>query len=149
MARKRPSVADKASELEFDFIKGNFFRVISVDGAFGGLSPQGRFIHMGLFSERQPFPTKVVHPLAEGRRLGDESLERRQSRKAFVRELEADVVMDMATALSVQIWLTKKIQEMAILHNLNIDFSSGTITPKTVATNVSVMKTSRKSKRAP
>ena len=31
------------SEVEFDFIKSNFFRVIKADGAFGGVAPNGRF----------------------------------------------------------------------------------------------------------
>ena len=43
------------SEVEFDFIKSNFFRVIKADGAFGGVAPNGA-IHMQIFSERQPIP---------------------------------------------------------------------------------------------
>jgi hypothetical protein len=58
----------KLTEIEFDFIKSNFFRVIHVDGAFGGLSPNG-FVHMALYSERRAIPTKVVHKI-EGAALG-------------------------------------------------------------------------------
>lgn len=128
MAKKRKVALP--TEIGFDFIKGNFFRVISVDGAFGGLSPQGRFIHMGLYSERQPYPTKVIHEVAKNRVLGDELKDKRQSRRGFVRELEADVVMDLPAAIGLQSWLTGRIKEMADLHNLQVDLVTGKISPK-------------------
>lgn len=131
MARtKRTVAARKPAEVAFDFIKSNFFRVISVDGAFGGLSPQGRSIHMALFSERRPLPQKTVHQLGEGGTLGDELLDRRESRSAFVREIEVDVVMDLPTALAVRKWLTRKIEEMAGANQFDVDFDADTLTPK-------------------
>src|SRR5689334_23353953 len=109
MAKKQVAPGKKLGDIEFDFIKGNFFRVISVDGAFGGLSPQGRSIHMALFSERRPLPRKTVHSLGTDGLLSDELMDRRETRKAFVREVEADVVMDLPTAIAIRKWLTRKI----------------------------------------
>lgn len=101
------------AEISFEFIKSAFFRVISVEGAFGGLSPTGRSIHMAIFSERRPIPRKTVHPLMDDGSLGEELKDRRESRESFVREIEADLVLDLPTAIGVHQWLGNKIQELA------------------------------------
>lgn len=98
-------------EVSFEFIKGTHFRVISVDGAFGGVSPQGRSIHMAVFSERRALPRKTFHPLKSGS-LGDEILDRRESRTGFIRELEADLAMDLLTAMNMHKWLGDKIDQL-------------------------------------
>jgi hypothetical protein len=70
-AKKRTPKPPK--ELVFDYIKSNLFRVIPIDGAFGGLSPNGREIRMALFNERRPIPQKTIHPLtADGTLLPEE-----------------------------------------------------------------------------
>ena len=66
-------------ELSFDFIKSNYFRVICVDGAFGGVSPTGRSVHMAIYSERRPLPRKTVHSIEEDGDLGDEVKDNRES----------------------------------------------------------------------
>jgi hypothetical protein len=101
------------TEMEFDLIKSNFFRVVKCDGAFGGLAPNGS-IHMGVYSERNPFPRKVVHSIEQGH-LGPEILERRETRKAIVRELEVDVVLDIAGAMVLRQWLDSRIEQYARL----------------------------------
>ena len=102
------SKAGQQKELEFDFIKSNFFRVIHADGAFGGLAPSGN-IHMALYSERRPIPTKMVHSI-EGGHLGPEIMNKRQERTAMVREVEVDVVLNIPQALTLRDWLTDKIK---------------------------------------
>jgi hypothetical protein len=97
------------TQLEFDFIKSNFFRVIHADGAFGGLGPRGD-MHMQFFSERRAIPTKIVHAI-DGTKLGPEIKDKRESREAFVREVEVDVVMNMAQVRSLHKWLGDKIAE--------------------------------------
>lgn len=105
-ASKPPKVP---KEIEFDYIKSNFFRVVRADGAFGGLSPNGA-IHMGIYSERQPIPKKVVHAVQEGK-LGPELLEKRDVRKSIIREMEVDVVLDITQAIGLRQWLDEKIQQ--------------------------------------
>ena len=80
--------AKRPTEIAFDYIKSNFFRVIHADGAFGGLAPNGN-IHMALFSERQAIPTKVVYSV-EGTGIGPEISDKREEREALVREVEVD-----------------------------------------------------------
>src|SRR5260370_37271002 len=96
-------------EVEFDFIKSNYFRVIKADGAFGGLSPAGA-IHMGLYSEHHPFPQKIFHKV-EGNQLGPEITSKRQGRKSVVREMEVDVVLDIAQAMVLRKWLDDRIEQ--------------------------------------
>ena len=103
--RKKP----KKVEIAFDFIKSNYFRVIHVDGAFGGLAPNGA-IHMSVFSQRHPIPKKVVHEL-DGAKLGPELLNKREVRKAIVREVEADLVLNIGEAILLRDWLDSRIQE--------------------------------------
>jgi hypothetical protein len=109
MSMARPKKSKVPKEIEFDFIKSNFFRVIRSDGAFGGLAPNGS-VHMGIYSERQPIPTKMVHKVEAGK-LGAEMRERRQGRKAIVREVEADIVMDIQQAIILRDWLGEKIKQ--------------------------------------
>jgi len=97
-------------EIEFDFIKSNFFRVIRADGAFGGIAPGGA-IHMAIYSERQAIPTKTVHSL-EGQQLGPEIPEKREGRSAVVREVEIDVVLELPQAIVFRQWLDERIMQL-------------------------------------
>jgi hypothetical protein len=107
---KRAKDQKLPKELEFDFIKSNFFRVIKADGAFGGISPNGS-IHMALYSERSAIPTKTFHSLEASGQLGPELREKRQGRRAILREVEVDVSMDIAQAIVLRDWLTDKIDQ--------------------------------------
>lgn len=99
------------NELQFHFEKSSYFRVIHVDGAFGGLSPGPRMIHMAVFSERQPLPKSVTHKIDHGV-LGPEIADKRQGRSGIFREIEADLVMSVDTAISMRAWLDEKIIEV-------------------------------------
>jgi hypothetical protein len=112
-APKKASSQNPPTKLEFDLIKSNFFRVVKCDGAFGGISANGS-IHMGVYSERNPFPTKVVHSIDNGQ-LGPEIETLRETRKAVVRELEVDVAMDIAGAMVLRQWLDARIAQYAQL----------------------------------
>jgi hypothetical protein len=97
--------------IRFHMIKSNFFRVIHADGIFGGISPRGG-IQIAFFSERQPIPQQMCHTLdAETGRLGDELEDQRITRDGVVREIEANVVMELPTAKSFLRWLEAKVTE--------------------------------------
>jgi hypothetical protein len=110
-ATERPTAAQ--GEVKFDFIKSNFFRVIRADGAFGGIAPNGA-IHMGIYSERSPLPKRVVHKLNDNM-LGAEITSRRETRDAFVREMEVDIVLELAQAIALRTWLDDKIKQKQLL----------------------------------
>ena len=107
----RPSGNGEASpRVNFDYIKGQQFRVIHADGAIGGLTPNGH-IHMSLYSERPPIPRRMVFTI-EGSRLGNELLAERVVRDAIVREVDIDVIMTVDVAESLVTWLTEKVIEL-------------------------------------
>jgi len=108
------------SEIEFHFEKGALFRVISVDGTFGGVSPASGKIHMSVYNERQPLPKKVTHSLGSSGDLGPELVEKRVVRSGLFREVEADLVMDLDVALAVRSWLDTKIKEAQDLAELKL-----------------------------
>jgi hypothetical protein len=97
------------AELSFHLIKGNFFRVIHVDGAFGGITPR-LDIRMAIFNERHPIPKVMVHHVTPEGGLGEEITERRVTKEGVVREVEADLIMDYGTAKAIHEWLGKKIE---------------------------------------
>lgn len=102
--RKQPT------SISFEYIKSHFFRVIHVDGMHGGISPD-LDIHMGIFTERWPFPKEVIHPIREDGTLGPEIREKRKTRKGLVREIDADIILDVATAKAMVKWLKEKVEE--------------------------------------
>ena len=97
--------------IRFYFIKSNAFRVIHADGVWGGTTPH-LGIHMAFYSERAPIPQQVVHRIKPDGRLGDEIEEERVSKSDIIREVEAEVLMDLATAKSFHTWLTEKIKKL-------------------------------------
>ncbi len=108
-------------EIEFHFIKGNAFRVIYADGILGGIHPNGRHIHMSLFNERQPIPQRTVHKITVAARnedksislsVGEEVVSKRISREGIVREIEAEVVLDIPTARNLVLWLHRHLEPL-------------------------------------
>ena len=107
-ATPTPGEQTAPKRVKFDFIKSSCFRVIHVDGMFGGPTGQGN-IAMTVFSERSPIPKQVVHPVtAQG--LGEELKEERVSRDAIVREAEACVMLSLPVAESMREWLDRHIK---------------------------------------
>lgn len=101
----------QAGEIKFDYIKSNLFRVLHIDGAWGGITPK-MDIWMAVFNERGAIPKQIVQRVKEDGRIGEEILEKRLSRDAIVREVEADLVMNLATAKSIAAWLQDKINKV-------------------------------------
>ena len=98
----------ESRRIEAHFIKSNLFRVIHVDGAWGGLTPQMN-IQMALYSERTPIPQQVIY---EATSTGLVDVER-TGRQGIVREVEADVIISLDVARSLVKWLQEKIDKAA------------------------------------
>lgn len=118
MAKKqkptRAAEASPPSEVVFHFIKSNHFRVIHVDGAWGGVTPRLQ-IHFALYNERPPIPQRVEHEIADDGTLAEESRDKRVSRGGLVREVETEVIMDIETAVSLANFLKEKVDEAKAL----------------------------------
>jgi len=111
-ATPAPATLPIKGELAFHFIKSNQFRVIYADGVYGGISPK-KLIRMAFFNERSPIPTKVVHETEiNGMSITVKDEKERISRDGYVREIESEIIMNLETAKSVSLWLTKIIQQL-------------------------------------
>jgi hypothetical protein len=100
-------------QLEFDYIKSNFFRVVYVDGVFGGISPRG-MMAFAFYNERAPIPRKTAVTMVDGIPQfgpGPTSAERViDTRTGIVREVETEVVMSIESAEALHRWLGEKIE---------------------------------------
>ena len=104
---KTPGESQEPGTIKFDYIKGTQFRVVHVDGIHGGVSPNGRFIQMAIFSERAPIPKREVFKLDAGK-LGDKIAT--EQRNAVVREVEVELLMSIDTAKSICTGMDEKIK---------------------------------------
>lgn len=98
-------------ELKFHYEKSRQFRVIHVDGAHGGLSPNGRGIVMSLYSERKPIPKEEVFVREGDATKFEEDKTRRDEREGLFREVEVTAIMDIEVAKALDKWLVRKIRD--------------------------------------
>jgi len=107
-ARKNEQKPEKLpSEIKFDYIKSNQFRVIHADGVHGGVSPKG-FIQMAFFSERGPIPKRETYSLEQGK-LGPRT--KVEQRDAIIREVEVETLIDLQVAKVIVKWLGEKVEQ--------------------------------------
>ena len=99
------------SQIRFHYIKSNHYRVIHVDGAFGGISTRG-LIHVDLFSERNAIPQTMSHQVHPDGRIGEEIAGETVRKEGVVREVEVGATMDLETAKSLIEWLQQKVDAL-------------------------------------
>lgn len=99
---------EKPKKLRYHLLKSNSFRTIYADGVFGGVTPR-LSIAATFFNERHPLPDQLVHAINEDGTLGSEIREERIARDGIVRELEANIIMDVMFAKALVGWLNEKI----------------------------------------
>jgi hypothetical protein len=97
------------NEVDFKYVKSNFFRVIHADGAWGGVSPKGS-IHMSFYNERAALPdsSKLIFSKT-GELVGSEQY---HASSRIVRELECDLIVDFGTARQLRDWLSETITKI-------------------------------------
>jgi hypothetical protein len=99
---------DVPKRIRFHYLKSNAFRTIHADGVFGGVTPR-LDIAATFFNERVPLPDQTVQSINDDGTAGDEIFEERIVRDGLVRELEANIIMDVAFAKTLVKWLSDKI----------------------------------------
>lgn len=106
---KKETEAEKTESIEFHFQKSNFFRVIKIHGAWGGLTPRSE-IQMNIFSERLPLPDSMTHAVNEAGGLG-EIINSTGTTSGLVREVEATITMTPDVARVLAEWLLRKVKQ--------------------------------------
>jgi hypothetical protein len=107
-AATEPDKEQTPKKVRYHYLKSNAFRSIHADGVFGGVTPR-LTIAATFFNERNPLPDQTVHEVKEDGTLGDEIKGERIVRDGIVRELEANIIMDVAFAKVLVDWLSQKI----------------------------------------
>ena len=102
-----PVESEVPDKIRIHYIKSNAFRTIHADGVFGGITPRS-YLSATFYNERAPLPDQSVHRIQNGR-LSDEIPEERITRDGILRELEANIVFDVAFAKNLVKWLNEKI----------------------------------------
>ena len=98
-------------KLRVEFIKGNLFRVIHADGAFGGITPRLE-LFIAFYSERFPIPKVLTYEMSPEGIPTKELSSERESKEGVIRECEIGVVVDLPIAKSFLQWLTEKVAEL-------------------------------------
>jgi hypothetical protein len=97
----------------FHYLKSPDFRTIHADGIIGGITPQG-ILHGSLWAQRAPIPREVTMVVEPDGKLGQEVA--RVGRDGVVRELQVDVMFNLAAALEIRDWLDKQIEQLEKLN---------------------------------
>ena len=107
---EQPGAGVLPKTIEFHYIKSNAFRVVHVDGGYGGIAARG-YITLALFNERRPIPRVTRIGLDESGKtvLPEQIIE---TRRDVVREVEVNLIMDERTAAEIRDWLTTRIAEL-------------------------------------
>jgi hypothetical protein len=101
--------SDKTINLEFGYDRGASYRNVHVSGVYGTILPNG-VIYMAAFSERSHFPEKSTITIdSEGHPVAPENL---VSTPGTIREVEMGLLFDLNTAMSMQSWLSARIEQM-------------------------------------
>jgi hypothetical protein len=101
--------SQKGKTVLFKYIFPTDTRELHVDGAFGGLAPDGT-IRMAVYSERQAIPNVEKRLVKPDNTLGDQIGE--EKKYEFVRIVQASLVFNTETAKSFINWLGDRIKEL-------------------------------------
>lgn len=104
--RKNKTVAGKKKEeVVFRYDKAINYRTIYIDGAHGGLTAKG-LLAMELFMEKKPLPRTDTYEVVDGK-LKDPP--EANVDEVVLREVQACIMMDINTMVSLHAWLESKI----------------------------------------
>ena len=96
--------------IEIHNVKNDGFRQVHVDGAQGGITPNG-FLNLNFYGQRGVIPTSSVFSISDEGDLGELLGNGDDSKNGIIREFEFGVYMDVNTCKSLKIFLEQKIEE--------------------------------------
>jgi len=101
MSKKPKDKNSSTGKIIFTYQKTGSYRTYYIDGAYGGLTPKG-YLVMQLYSEKSPLPDKETLDI----RTNKSTI---TVKKEVLREVEAGLILDYQTMVSIRGWLTEKI----------------------------------------
>ena len=104
---QEPYSTKEPVSIDVNYVESSFSRVIHVDGAWGGLAPQGN-IHMAIYSEHNTSPQQVTYTFVSGETK--EKVEMSVGKGRFTREIEANLIMTPDVARAIRDWIDDKLK---------------------------------------
>ena len=99
-------------EVKFKYIFEDSYNPVYVNGAQGGINPQGEIV-INFYLERLALPTSQTHEVKEDGRLGEMiASEPADLGQSFVRVIKNGVVLNLAAAKSIHDWLGQNIENL-------------------------------------
>ena len=92
--------------MDVTFERTSQFRTIHVDGAWGGVTPNGG-IAVSLYHEHNPVPSKVTLRLEKGGTIQED----KSGGRGIRREIEVEARMTPEVARALAEWLSRKADE--------------------------------------
>jgi hypothetical protein len=104
---------DKTDKIKFKYIFQDDYNPKYVNGAFGGISPQGEIV-LNFYLERVALPRSQTYSVKEGLVLSEISEEREPGdhESSVVRFVENGIVLDLAHAEDIHRWLGAHIETL-------------------------------------
>lgn len=109
MSNGKTKEQEKPPTLKFSYKRSRDFRVIKVDGAWGGLTPRGDIV-MSVFNERLPIPESDEYEISEEGTLG-KRINQVTNTTGIIREVEAAISLRPEVALTLGNWLLNKVEQ--------------------------------------
>ncbi len=98
--------------IEFNYIKGSYFRVVHADGVMSNGTPRGN-LFLGFYSERFPLPDSQTFEINEEGRVTGEIVEKRKiNSNGVMREVEVGVMLDIEVAKVLVLSLSQLIRQV-------------------------------------
>lgn len=98
--------------IKFKYIFDDDYNPIYVNGAQGGINPQGEIV-ANFYLERLALPTSQVQEINPDGNLGNIlDSEPQDLNQSFVRVIKNGVVMNLQTAKSISAWLNTNIESL-------------------------------------
>lgn len=102
-------MADQVINFKYKF--SDTYNPTYVNGAHGGISPQGEII-LNFYLERQSLPQQQTFKVNDDK-IGEELISEAipsDFRNSFVRYIETGITMNLKTAKEIKVWLDQQIE---------------------------------------
>lgn len=102
MSKKKPP-----KRLKFKYVIPDHVKDCHVTGAWGGISKRGD-IHLHFFNERPAIPNHIIVEVSDNDKIIQEV--EKEAGGDFIRLIQASIVMDIPTAISIRNWMDNMIK---------------------------------------
>ena len=99
--------------IKFKYKFNKDYNTIYVNGAWGGITPQGQYIVANFYLERVGVPISEERTLTESGNLSEDvSFKPDDLQQSLVRFVESGIVINLKSAKTIHKWLGQKILEL-------------------------------------